>query len=438
MSRNVDTDVSDVASCAPSERSTTSTEEFEHEPFSAFKTKVNQLCESIWPRLLPGAFEVTHMEGGSYNRVIGVHVDVSLKRTSWLQYHAARLFPIFYSRSADEPKQIQEFVIRIPRYEHAWVDQEVALLLFLAATNVPAPKIEHFSLTLDNAIGSPFSVQVRVPGRSVGDVYLKLNTAQRIAFAADLGRALRALSRISTPCPGTLDPDSILHDPSAAPKILRLQCPPRNAQRRAPAEVATHSKPMSVYIFIKDQLAHQREYDLSLHRRYINPWSKFNRIIDCLNADGLFEDNDYYLTHMDFEPRNILLHSISNDTASLSGLLDWDESVFAPAFVSCRTPSWLWDFEGDDEEELDESIAHVDPRDAELLAVKQVFESAVGAKWLVYAYKTEYRLARDIVRMAITGISSSEGYEVANRIVKEWNELRPTQAVDEIVPGDED
>ncbi|EAT87958.1 hypothetical protein SNOG_04198 [Parastagonospora nodorum SN15] len=303
MSCTVSVDDSDAASCASSERSTTSTEEFEHEPFSAFKTQVTQLCEDVWPHLSPGAFEVTHMEGGSYNCVIGVQGDMSHKRISWLQRHATGLLQIFWPRSANRQKEIQEYVIRIPRYEHAWVEQEIALLFFLAATNVPAPKIEHFSLTLDN----------------------------RIAFAEDLGRALRELS--------------------------------------------------------------------------------------LFNAD-----NDYYLTHMDFEPRNILLHSISNDIASLSGILDWDESVFAPAFLSCRAPSWRWDFEGDDDEELDESIAHVDPQDVELLAIKQAFENLLEK---LYAW-------------AITGINSSEGYDVANRIVKEWNELRPAQAVHKIVPGDED
>jgi aminoglycoside phosphotransferase (APT) family kinase protein len=94
----------------------------------------------------------------------------------------------------------------------------------------PAPKIEHFSLTLDDVIESPFSIQARIPGRSVGEVYSTLNTAQRIAFAADLGRALVELSRISTLCPGTFDPDSVLHGSSTTLKVLRLQCPPRNAQ----------------------------------------------------------------------------------------------------------------------------------------------------------------------------------------------------------------
>jgi hypothetical protein len=173
-----------------------------------------------------------------------------------------------------------------------------------------------------------------------------------------------------------------------------------------------HSTPMCVYTFVTAQLARQREYDLSLRRRYINSWSKFDRIVDCLSADGLFDDNDYCLTHMDFEPRNLLLHSISDETASLSGILDWDESVFAPAFLACRAPSWLCDFEGDDDEELEESIAHVDPQVVESLAIKQAFESEVGAKCLLYAYKTEYRLARDIVRLAITGIKSSEGHDV--------------------------
>jgi hypothetical protein len=93
------------------------------------------------------------------------------------------------------------------------------------------------------------------------------------------------------------------------------------------------------------------------------------RIIDLLNSEGFFDEDNYCLRHMNFEPRNILIHMASNLTASLSRIPDWDKSVFAPAFVSCRVPSWLCDFEGDDDEELNESI---DPQDTDLLAIESV------------------------------------------------------------------
>ena len=189
------------------------------------------------------------------------------------------------------------------------------------------------------------------------------------------------------------------------------------------------SAPISVYSFITTQLTRQREYDVSFHRECLDPWASFRRIIDYLHAHGLFDVNEYYLTHMDFEPRNIFVNTISPTTAQLSGILGWDEALFAPAFLNCRPPSWLWDFGSDDGEELDESVAHKTPANKDLVAIKTVFEDAVGEKYLKYAYEPEYRFARDITRLAITGIGSNEDYVFCERLFKEWNEMYPENSV---------
>jgi aminoglycoside phosphotransferase (APT) family kinase protein len=421
---NIDADEVSVAS---SDYSTTSTELFDHEPFSTFQSKVIDLCKKTWPHLSTKAFKVTCMEGGSYNRVIGVSVDVSKKQLPWYKRHAKQLLQqlCFIGRRKDKTKsKVREYVIRMSRYEHAWFEQEVAILLFLATTNVPAPKIKSLSLSGANPLNSRFTIQPRIPGKSVEEIYLDLNTSQRISFARDLGLALREMSKIRAPCPGTLDPESILSGDQHM-KILRLQCPPRNARRPPSTEAPQPSTPMSVYDFITSQLARHREYDVSLHRESLNPWKPFRAIIDELHAQGLFDDDEYYLTHMDFEPRNILLQVTSPTTASLSAILDWDEALFAPAFLNCRPPSWLWDFEGEDDEELDERVAAKTPEDADLAAVKAAFEDAVGEQYLKYAYKAEYRVARDITRLAVQGIGSNEDYEVAEKVLREWGEMYP-------------
>jgi hypothetical protein len=66
---------SDAAPLASSEYSKTSTEIFDNEPFSSFFAKIVKICKKEWPDLTTEAFEVTHMDGGSYHRVTGVKVD---------------------------------------------------------------------------------------------------------------------------------------------------------------------------------------------------------------------------------------------------------------------------------------------------------------------------------------------------------------------------
>jgi hypothetical protein len=423
-------DTSDAVSIAPSVLSTTSTEMFEHEPFSSFQSKALKLCKKNWPSLATGAFQVTHMDGGSYNRIVAVQVDASKTRSKWLKRQTQNALYTLCP-GADRKKHIQKYVVRIPRFEHAWVENEIATLLFLASTDVPVPKIKSFDLSCNNPIDSRFSIQSCLFGKTVEEGYLDLTTAKRCSFARELGTALKALSNIRSPCPGTLDPASILGGSSTI-QILQLQCPPRNADHASSEDALEHSVPTPVYDFMVSQFARQRSRDISLHRPNIAIWTKFFHIIGVLNKEGLFQDNEYYLTHMDFEPRNILISDSPSTKPALSGILDWDESIFAPVFLSCRPPSWLWDFEGEDDEELDETIAYKDPEDDGLWAIKKAFEKAVGEAWCTYAYKTEYRLARDIVRLAIKGFGSNDDYDVAARVIREWDELRPDSAVGEL------
>ncbi|KAH6878575.1 hypothetical protein BKA58DRAFT_452712 [Alternaria rosae] len=426
---------SDAASIKSSDNSTTSTEEFGHEPFDTFQFKAVELCEKQWPNLSKDAFTVTHMDGGSYNRVLGVQVDGSWRQASWLKRQAQMLLRTACP-GVIRKTEIRDYVLRIPRMEHAWVEHEVSILKFLAATSLPVPRIKIFSLSAENPVGSPYMIQPRLPGKAVIEVYLELNTPQRVSFARDLGRALKKMGEIQSPSPGTLNPDSILAG-SSETQLLRLQCPPRNAFRQS-EDASVPSTPQTVYEFFMSQFARQRAYDLTLHRDYLNPWNPFEAIIRHLHTMGHLDNNIYVLTHMDLEPRNMLLHVTSPTTASLSAILDWDETVFAPAFTNCRPPFWLWDSEGNEDEDMDEADAHITPNDADRAAVKKAFEDGAGEEYCKWAYTIEYRLARDIAKLAITGFFSNMDYDVAEKVVKEWNEMFPHLKVCGISDFDED
>jgi aminoglycoside phosphotransferase (APT) family kinase protein len=402
----------DAISIVDSEISNTSTEEFEHEPFETFQSKVFEFCKKEWPQLAGDTFEITRMEGGSYNRVVCIKVDTHKKRSNWFQ----RLVQKFYSSRARET-QIREYVLRIPRYEHAWVEHEVELLTYLANTKIPAPKNKTSSFVTDNTLGCRYTLQPRLPGKSVQEVYINLNNQQRTTFAHDLGTALKEMLNLRMPCPGTLDPDH-------PTQILNLQCPPRNALQPTSNETPTAAKPQDVYTFLLSQFSRQRAYDLKHNRQYTNPWKTFTAIVTSLHDSGFLIDIPYTLTHMDFEARNMLVNIIDERKASLSGIIDWDESVFAPAFTNCRPPSWLWDFEdsdSDEEEKIVKPHGLVEPVDPELKSIKDTFDDAAGREYCRYAYAYEYRIARDICRLAITGVHCSGDYEVAERILEEWN-----------------
>jgi len=141
---------------------------------------------------------------------------------------------------------------------------------------------------------------------------------------------------------------------------------------------------------------------------------------------------------MDFELRNILVNIVDENNAKLSAILDWDEAVFTPAFVNCCPPSWPWDFEGDDGEDLDESKANDTPADLDLQEVKRVFEGTVGQTYLRYACTPEYRLACTICRIAITGIHSNDDHSALEKVIEDWNELHPHAATKLLYDVDSD
>lgn len=432
-------DEDDTASIASSDMSTTSTEMFEHEPFDTFQSKVSELCRKEWPHLCKDALTITRMDGGSYNRVIGVRVDSSGEQASWIKREVLR-FLRNVCPSMIRKTEIRDYVLGIPRNEHAWVGHEIAMLKFLATTSVPVPSVRTFSLSAENPIGNPYMIQPRLPGKSELEVYLKLNTHQRICFAQDLGSALKEMGNIQSRSLGNLDPDSFLARPSNL-QVPRLHCPPRNAFRQVHSiEPFVPSTPQTVYEFFISQFARQRAYDLTLHRKYLNPWKPFTAIIQHLHRLGFLNENIYALTHVDLEPRNILIYVTSPTNAKLSAILDWDETVFAPTFTNCRPPSWLWHTEDDGDGELDEAATNVTAKNDDLAAVKMAFEKAAGEKYCKWAYATEYRLARDIAKLSIMGICSNDDYDTARRVVRKWNELHAKTQLEvcEIFDDEED
>lgn len=98
--------------------STTSTVAFDHETFETFKKKVLKLCQDLWS-LKADAFQIIRMEGGGYNRVIGITTTPPAKEPTTLQRWVNQIRKLFSLKPKHILSQPQEFVIRIPRSEHA-------------------------------------------------------------------------------------------------------------------------------------------------------------------------------------------------------------------------------------------------------------------------------------------------------------------------------
>ncbi|KAF2787279.1 hypothetical protein K505DRAFT_258060 [Melanomma pulvis-pyrius CBS 109.77] len=411
------------------------------EPFDTFKPKVTALCQNIWHTLPSSAIAITRMEDAFFHRVISITITHPPQPLHWFHKISNRFLQTFGldALTGPESSKPEEFVISIPRRKnYPYLQNGIAMMFYLNLHSaIKAPRIKFFDLTANNAIGKPYTIQHRIPGKPAQYVYKDLNTGQRITFARELGTALSKMMKDRVMSPGTLDPEYI----TTFPQIECLECPFRDGYR-APlpnSPFPTSSIPQTVFSFLETQFKRQRAYDLSQGVR-VNPWSKLWPIVVSMNEMGLFTDHMYYLTHMDFEPRNIMVDVTSPTTATLSGILDWDDAVFAPVFMHCTPPYWLWDLgyeNGHKSDDVEEAKANDTPADEGLQQVKKAFEDAAGKLYLKYAYTPEYRMARTITRIAITGPEFlTNDYDDIEKTIRKWNTRYPDKKTRELYEVD--
>jgi hypothetical protein len=144
----------------------------------------------------------------------------------------------------------------------------------------------------------------------------------------------------------------------------------------------------------------------------------------------LLPDTDaFYLHHPDFYARNLLFTTPHPSTVRFSGIIDWDNTLFAPKFLSTRAPFFLWT--NDDADEEEEGDALIEPTDPELRAYKRIFEDVVGDRFCQDAYRPEYFFLRRIWRFLANGIRSGSDQIFAEEALEEWEAKYRTFVVEE-------
>ncbi|KAF2731256.1 hypothetical protein EJ04DRAFT_443322 [Polyplosphaeria fusca] len=142
---------------------------------------------------------------------------------------------------------------------------------------------------------------------------------------------------------------------------------------------------------------------------------------------GLFHDSEHYLAHLDLEPRNMMYEVVDEKTVKLTGFIDWDSAVFAPRFMHCKTPQWLWAWDRltveHERDALDEPYVY------ESIAIKKAFDEAAGASFCHYAYSHDYRVARRLFQLAINPAMVTRAKQEAYLLMYRWNMLHPDHEV---------
>ena len=401
-----DEDQIDMASdCSSSVYSDSSSLVYDHEPFESFQAKVLDFAVTILNGIDTNDIEVTRMKGGGFNRIIGI------------------------SRKGSAQEKSAEYVLRIPRFDAARLDQDVAALIYVKKLgNIPVPDIIAFDETSNNKLGDPYMVQKKLAGTVLLSTFPDLDLNQKMCVATELGRVFnRMLSKKTTVAGKLILPPHVnkigdMNDEISLEPLFQAELPTLDL-----LEPNLATRDLLSRIFEERKIQNMRNCPANT----IRPWlsEQFTVMANELHDDGWFASNQVSLCHLDFEPRNILINTARNAAQPIiSGILDWDSAALAPSFMSCAPPLWIWAW-ADDEEE-DERTANDVPPTEEGRALKNAFEEAAGAEFVRYAYPSAYRLARRLIRFAIDGQRSNEDLKEAESMLTEWKEIRVGSAVE--------
>ena len=414
-------------------KSETSTIRHGHEPFESFRERIESLCHQVWvsgpassrlkdriaqflrlnitrkpqpPR--PLKFEFERMFGG-YNRIIGIDVvdEISAHR--------------------------KRYIIRMPRCTGiARPDRDVAILEYIRKhSSIPIPTVVKSDYTTRNPLGSSYVIQERIPGKDLQNSdrrFPSLTFEQKVAFTKGFAKILTQIMALQSNAPGQIEPTSKrINKKDFQIRHFKVE-DNYHGDLRTPDDLSfSNSTPAyrSTLAFFQSQFDRWGKVAAGRNIGKVMFMERLSAMATQMDEAGFLRDNENCLCHLDLAtaPRNILVDVTEDGSLTITGILDWDEAVFAPKFVACTPPMWIWAWSDDEDE--DESKADETPKTEEGKKLKNIFEQEIGQEFLRYAYKPEYRVARRLFDFALQGIHSSWKMEEADNIIDEWALLRP-------------
>ncbi|KAL8714636.1 MAG: hypothetical protein Q9220_001585 [cf. Caloplaca sp. 1 TL-2023] len=372
-----------------------STVTYEQEPFESFAPRVRELCHQLWPST-SGDFVIERMKGGSFNRIIGIDVP-----------------------HPDANRVPDRYILRVSRFdlEDTQQQRETAIIRYVQEhTSIPTAEIVFTDPTSDNPLKVPYVIQSRIPGQNLQQVYPTLTHEQKRAVARQWAQILRATLAVKHGHAGFVDAVSDedgVYAFSINPFKVRFESYCEQQDRRLITKESTVR--MLTEQFKRLDTAEIRR---APEQRHLDYYERLVDVAESMEAQGLFTGTFFSLCHLDLEPRNVLIDFGPDDAATMTGVLDWDSAVFAPNFVACAPPSWIWAWNSEEDE--DESKANETPESMEDQELKQDFEAAVGDEYLKFAYSPQYRSARTLFNLALNDVRSNETHRDAVKLVNEW------------------
>ena len=344
---------------------------------------------------------------------------------------------VYALKSSEDDKE--QYVLRVPvspdfretDEKCVAIENDVTILGFLV-DKLPVPRVKAYSATKENALNAPLTVQTRLPGRSLDQIYSELDHKDKLEIVDRFVELLARLESVTFATAGTLTTSSPLpaamsdFSPTAAPLVAIFDDgdadfvkEPKVLQDRAGPDVRSFLV-SQLNGWIQKEINDEGEQESltlpSLRQLLV--------IIDEMDLQKAFKDGPYpvVLHHWDLEARNIMVDK-SSGTWRICGVIDWDDAHALPRPLARRPPAWIWDFDPEAfTGYLDNDHHPNDNLSDENLALKSYFDAKAAAalpNYLEDAYGRG-RWLRRIGTFARSGADNMWYIELIKQLQKDW------------------
>ncbi|KAI4595183.1 hypothetical protein KJ359_007159 [Pestalotiopsis sp. 9143b] len=337
---------------------------------------------------------------------------------------------------------------------HDYIHRELDL-------KVNTPRVRYKNTGFDEPIGHPYLVLTRLPGQSLQEIWLELTHEQRLSVARQVGELYLDLqSATNTHCGLLKVPvDQFGH---STPGNVLLEA---FGQERNPLSDGNDREPVEL---IADDLVNADSLrkdppglsarDMATltfaRRKYYSRWSRrawVQQYTDCAVdilttlTDESLSDGTICLWHRDISAENILVERDDNGEPKITGLLGWNGVGFAPRFMTCRAPKWLWSRVGrkavrfapgphdlyDDSlstgckgypEINEEPFEPFEPIKSEAREIKAAFDATVGKDFTDAAYDFSVIVARRLMYVAACSVWELDHTQELDAVFSEWEQ----------------
>lgn len=415
----------------------------EQEAEKLFCQRVEKLCQLLWPppksmkhrlsnrlranklfRSLVPAPEtplIERLKGGDLNHITGITL------------------PSWYSEGN------RNLILRVPRWDQNRLDRDMAVLDYVRQkTCVPVVTIAATDFSCSNPLEKPYVLQHRIPGSDLNTVWDNLSHSQRCIVAGELGRIVRTLLSLESPVAGIIEAAPASTGAADSFSIVPFELDMNGddlvdepkAKAKAFIDVTAPPTRQTTLDIFKTQFERWRTVALAHNcgsvDNEVELWDSMLKAVHDMDDLGLLRTDLNCLCHVDLHSGNIMVRSQTDMSIEITAILDWDEAVFAPKFVNCMPPAWLWDDEYEnhfDENDLDPwpyelEGANTTPPTLEKQEIKRIFEEHAGPEYPHLAYDEHFRLTRGLFRVAKDGLDDSNKWKAVERILGEWETLR--------------